>query len=171
MKESSPSGPQFNILKNDPTRGEGGYGVGTISLENITPVIIDPEETLAFIDIDALHGRSCVERKVRFGPTKDNLIEPRLYWIVWVSLELGDIGPFYSGIGACEILISREERRIRPGYKSMPEHVNTLDQVLKNKILISHMDAKSKELLKRFLIKFNYSYWEHSNEEVKKSFS
>ncbi len=31
----------FTILKNDSTDGDGGFGVGVIDLNNITPIIID----------------------------------------------------------------------------------------------------------------------------------
>lgn len=34
----------FTIIKNDPTDGHKGFGIGTISLENVTPVFIDIEE-------------------------------------------------------------------------------------------------------------------------------
>ncbi len=38
-------------MKDDSTDGHGGYGVGSISLENISPVIIDPNEDRAFVDM------------------------------------------------------------------------------------------------------------------------
>ncbi|WP_421383494.1 YwhD family protein [Bacillus salacetis] len=170
MAKSPNTSAQFNILRNDPTRGEGGYGVGTISLENITPIIVDPGEQEVFINMGALHARSQVEKKVRFKPVKDELVDPKLYWIVWMALQVGEGGPFYSGAGACEIMVSQEEKRIKSGYKSLPEHVNTLDKVLKGRILISHMDSLSKSLLKDFLIDFNEVYWERSPEELKNEF-
>lgn len=171
MKESDSNSPknkaQFNIIKNDPTNGDGGYGVGTLSLENITPVIVDPENNEAYIDMEALHGRSKIEKKVRFQKVKEGLIDPKLYWIVWVALNRGQHGPYYSGIGVCEVLVSSEERRIRLGYKSMPEQVNSLSKVLKNKCELSQMDDVSKRILKEFLFHFNEDYWNHSSDEFK----
>lgn len=158
---------QFNILKNDPTNGDGGYGVGALSLENITSVIVDPENHEAYIDMEAMHGRSKIEKKVRFQKEKDGLIDPQLYWIVWVALDRGKNGPYYSGIGACEVLVSKEERRIRLGYKSMPEQVNSLSKVLKGKSDLTTMDDQSKAILKDFLVQFNEAYWNHSSEEFK----
>jgi len=39
----------FTILSNDSTDGDGGYGVGTLDLNNVTPVIIDCEKEHVFI--------------------------------------------------------------------------------------------------------------------------
>lgn len=36
----------FNIVKNDSTDGHGGFGVGALSLENISPVFVDVLEKL-----------------------------------------------------------------------------------------------------------------------------
>ncbi|EEM02401.1 YwhD family protein [Bacillus pseudomycoides] len=158
----------FNILSSDSTDGDGGYGVGTIDLNNVTPIIIDPEENKIFVDMEALHGRSVVEKKVRFRPDKTHAgDEPKLYWIVWVSLNSTKTGPYYSGCAACEVLVSREERRIKLGYKSMPEHVNNLDKAIKGKFVLSHMDEKSKNLLRHFLINHDEGFWNRSIEELK----
>ncbi|WP_042352101.1 YwhD family protein [Bacillus massiliigorillae] len=158
---------QFNIIKNDPTNGDGSYGVGALSLENITSIIVDPENNEAYIDMEAMHGRSKIEKKVRFQKVKEGLIDPKLYWIVWVALNRGKDGPYYSGIGACEVLVSSEERRIRLGYKSMPEQVNSLSKVLKSKCDLTKMDDVSKIILKDFLIKFNEDYWKYSSDDFK----
>lgn len=162
---------QFNILSGDSTGGDGSYGVGTINLDNVTPVIVDPEGEEAYIDMGALHARSKVEKRVRFNPSKDGLADARLYWIVWVTLEAGEHGPYYAGMGACEILVSREERRIRPGYKSMPEHVNNMDKALKKRVVADHMDDKSKQVLKKFLVDYNEDYWKQASDELKKTLS
>lgn len=158
---------EFNILSGDSTKGDGGFGVGVISLDNITPVIIDPQKKEVTIDIDALHARSQVERKVRFKPTKEGLGDANLYWIVWVATEVGKNGPYICGIAACEIQVSREERRIRPGYKSLPEHVNNLDKALKRKIIVDHMDDLSKQLLIDFLKTSHKDLWDNISDELK----
>lgn len=158
----------FNILSGDSTDGDGGYGVGTMDLNNVTPIIINPEDNKIFIDMEALHGRSFVEKKVRFRPNKSHAgDDPKLYWIVWVSLNSTKDGPYYSGCTACEIFVSREERRIKLGYKSMPEHVNNLDKAIKSKFVLSHIDKKSKNLLKEFLISYDKDFWERSSKELK----
>ena len=53
-------------MKNDSTDGHGGFGVGALSLENISPVFVDVLEKTAFVDIGAMHARSTVEKGIKF---------------------------------------------------------------------------------------------------------
>jgi len=156
----------FTIIKDDSTDGHGGYGGGAISLENMSSVIVDPNEDKAYVDMGAMHARSDVERRVKFLPDKDAVPNGKLYWIVWVNVEQGENGPFYSGVAGSEI---RVDRSIKRAYKSMPEHVTHMEKSLKGKIVVDHMDEKSKKLLKDFLVEFNEEMWNNSTDELKES--
>ncbi|WP_226036260.1 YwhD family protein [Aquibacillus saliphilus] len=155
---------QFTIMKDDSTDGHGGYGIGAITLENISPVIVDPNENRAFVDMDAMHARSEIERRVKFLPNKDEVPNGKLYWIVWVTVERGENGPYYYGVAGSEV---RVDRSIKRAYKSMPEHVTHMDKSMKGHIIIEHMDQPSKQLLVDFLREFNADMWENSTEELK----
>ncbi|WP_077329391.1 YwhD family protein [Virgibacillus siamensis] len=160
-KKSNP----FTILKDDSTDGHGGYGIGSISLENMSPVIIDPNEDRAFVDMGAMHARSEVERRVKFLPNKEEVPNGKLYWIVWVTVEKGENGPYFSGVCGSEI---RVDRSIKRAYKSMPEHVTHMDKSLKGKVMVEHMDDHSKKLLKDFLADFEGGeMWKNSTDELK----
>lgn len=166
--EASKQKAQFTILSSDSTNGDGGFGVGTLDLNNITPLIIDVDHEEVFIDMEALHGRSRIEKKVRFSPERDHVGESfHTYWIVWLAMETSSNGPFYAGCTASEVLVSKEEKRIKLGYKSLPEQVNMLDKAMKGKFLLDHLDPKPKELLFRFLKNFNINYWEQSPQLLK----
>ena len=114
---------QFNIIKNDPTDGHKGFGAGALSLENISPVIIDVEAKEATIEIGAMHARSPVEKGIKFLPDKEQVPGGKPYWLIWVAIERNEKGPYYAGVTACEMTV---DRSIRRGYKSLPEHVNRL---------------------------------------------
>ncbi|WP_407269234.1 YwhD family protein [Radiobacillus sp. PE A8.2] len=157
---------QFTIMKDDSTDGHGGYGVGSISLENVSPVIIDPNEDRAYVDMAAMHARSEVERRVKFLPDRDAVPNGKLYWIVWVTVSRDENGPHYYGVGACEI---RVDRSIKRAYKSMPEHVNNLDKSMKGKIIVEHMDDHSKKLLADFMKEFKADLWDNSRDELKQA--
>lgn len=159
-KNSNP----FTIIKDDSTDGHGGYGGGTVSLENMSPVIIDPTDDRAFVDMGAMHARSEIERRVKFMPNKDEVPNGKLYWIVWVTVEKGESGPYYAGVCGSEV---RVDRSIKRAYKSMPEHVTHMDKSLKGKIMLEHMDDHSKKLLKDFLVEFNEEMWKNSGRELK----
>ncbi|HYK73025.1 MAG TPA: YwhD family protein [Pseudoneobacillus sp.] len=154
----------FNIIKNDSTDGHGGFGVGALSLNNVSPVIIDVEVETASIEIGALHARSEVEKGIKFLPDKEQVPNGKPYWLVWVTIDRKVEGPYYAGVTACEMTVDREIRR---GYKSLPEHVNNLDKSIKRKIIVEHMDNNSKKVLGNFLKNHNEEMWNNSSIELK----
>ncbi|SET75451.1 YwhD family protein [Oceanobacillus limi] len=157
----------FTIIKDDSNDGHGGYGVGAISLENMSSVIVDPNEDKAYVDMGAMHARSDVERRVKFLPDKDAVPNGKLYWIVWVNVDRNENGdPYYAGVTGCEIRVDREIKR---AYKSMPEHVTRMEKSLKGHIIVEHMDEHSKKLLRDFLADFNEEMWENSTDELKEA--
>ena len=87
----------FNILSGNSTSGHGGYGVGTINLDNISPIIVDPVEKTATVDIGALHARSGVERRIRFTTNREDSEGGKFYWLVWLLTERSKDGPYYAG--------------------------------------------------------------------------
>ncbi|KAA0546156.1 hypothetical protein FZW96_17750 [Bacillus sp. BGMRC 2118] len=155
----------FNIIKNDPTDGHGGFGAGgALSLENISPVFVDPKEGEAFVDIGAMHARSVVEKGIKFLPNKEDVPNGKLYWLVWVTIERLESGPYYAGVTGCEMTVDREIRR---GFKILAEHVNLMDKSLKRKIIVNHMDKKSREVLAEFLQKHDEGMWNRSSTQLK----
>ncbi|TDB51969.1 MULTISPECIES: YwhD family protein [Bacillaceae] len=158
----------FNIIKNDSTDGHGGFGVGALSLENISPVFVCPSDEEAFVDIGAMHARSVVEKGIKFLPNKDEVPNGKLYWLVWVTIDRNPAGPYYAGVTACEMTVDREIRR---GYKSLPEHVNKMDKSMKRRIMVDEMDNKSKTILKDFLSAHDKEIWERSSDELKEALS
>lgn len=154
----------FNIIKNDPTDGHKSYGRGVLSLDNVSPVIIDVEAGDAAIDVGAMHAKSAVEKGIKFLKEKDEVPNGKPYWLVWVTIDRKPDGPYYAGVAACEMTVDQEIRR---GYKSLPEHVNRMDKSLKRHIIVDHMDAKSKQILADFLRTHNLELWNNSSEELK----
>jgi len=154
----------FTIIKDDPTDGHGGFGMGSLSLENMSSIIVDPTEDKAYIDMDAMHARSEVERRVKYFPNKEDVPNGRLYWIVWVTTERGENGPYYAGVAGSELRIDRPNKC---AYKSMGEHVSHMEKSLKGKIVVDHMDDHSKTLLRDFLADFNKDMWENSSDSLK----
>ncbi|WP_425542195.1 YwhD family protein [Salinibacillus aidingensis] len=159
---------QFTIMKDDPIDGHPGYsGGGAISLENMSPIIVDPNEEEAFVDMGAMHARSKVEKRIKFLSDRNEVPNGKLYWIAWTTVERSESGAYYYGLAASELVVDREIRR---GYKLLPEHVNHMDKSLKGRVVIDHMDEKSKGILEKFLREFNPEMWENSRDELKNAF-
>ena len=158
----------FTIISDDSTDGHGGFGMGSISLENISPIIVDPNEKNAYVEMDAMHARSKIERRVKYLPNKEDVPDGLLYWIVWVTVERGDHGHYYAGVAGSELIVDRPNKR---AYKSMPEHVTHMEKSLKGHIIVEHMDQLSKDLLRDFLQEFNEEMWNNSTDELKEALS
>lgn len=158
----------FTIIKNDPTDGHKGFGVGSLSLENVSPVIIDIEESKASIEIGAMHARSDIERGIKFTTNREDSEGGKAYWLVWVTIDHKEDGPYYAGVAACEMVVNREKRR---GYKILADHVNKMDKSMKRHILVEHMDQPSKEILRDFLQSHNPEMWERSAEQLRQDLS
>lgn len=91
--------------------------------------------------------------------------ERKPYWLVWVTIDRREEGPYYAGVTACEMTV---DRSIRRGYKSLPEHVNLMDKSMKRKIIVEHMDESSKRVLADFLKNHDQGLWDRSSDELKK---
>ena len=156
----------FTIIKDDSTDGHGGYGAGTISLENMSSVIVDPNEDKAYVDMGAMHARSDVERRVKWINDRDEVPNGKLYWIVWVNVDRNENGPYYAGVTGCEIRVDREIKR---AYKSMAQHVKHMEKSLKGEVIVGHMDDHSRKLLREFLIEFNEEFWNNSKDVLKEA--
>jgi hypothetical protein len=154
----------FTILSNTKTEDHGGFGAGTLSLDNISPVIVDVEAGEAQVDMGALHARSAVEKRIKFLPNKEDVPNGRPYWIVWVTVDRTAEGPYYAGVTACEMTVDEETRR---GFKILADHVNKMDKSLKRKIIVEHMDDRSKTILGEYLNNFNEEMWNRSLPELK----
>ncbi|MCE4957765.1 YwhD family protein [Macrococcoides caseolyticum] len=157
---------QFNIIKNDPLDGHKGTNIGAISLDNVAPVFIDVAEKKAFIDIGAMHARSEVEKRVKWVTDKSETEGPdqKEYWLVWVTTERAEIGPYYAGVTACYMAVNKERKR---GYKVMAEHVNMMDKSMKHKFILDQIGDDNKAVLKDFLMNHNPEMWNNSGDELK----
>ncbi|MGV2928905.1 YwhD family protein [Macrococcus capreoli] len=157
---------QFNIIKNDPLDGHKGTNIGAISLDNVAPVFIDVAEKKAFIDIGAMHARSEVEKRVKWVTDKSETEGPdqKEYWLVWVTTERAEVGPYYAGVTACYMAVNKERKR---GYKVMAEHVNMMDKSMKHKFILDQIGDDNKAVLKEFLMNHNPEMWKNSGDELK----
>ncbi|MGE7835866.1 YwhD family protein [Viridibacillus arvi] len=154
----------FTIIKNDPTDGHKGFGVGSLTLENVSPVIIDIEEKKATVEVGAMHARSDVERGIKFTTNREDSAGGKPYWLVWVTIDHKEGGAYFAGVTACEMVVNREKRR---GYKILADHVNKMDKSMKRHIIVEHMDEESKRVLGEFLHDFNEKMWSLSSEELR----
>lgn len=151
----------FTIIKDDPTDGHKGFGIGSVSLENVSPVFVDVQEEEAYIEVGAMHARGPTERGIKFTTDRADSEGGKPYWLVWVTVAFNEEGPYYAGAAACEMVVNREKRR---GYKILADHVNNMDRSMKGRIIVDEIDERSKEVLANFLKEHNEEMWSRSKE-------
>ncbi|KIY22513.1 MULTISPECIES: YwhD family protein [Mesobacillus] len=164
MEEKKGKNIGFHIIKNDPMDDHKGFGKGVLTLDNVSPVLVDVEAGEAAVEVGAMHARSAVEKGIKFLPDRSEVPDGKLYWVVWVTIDRKEEGPYYAGVTACDMTVNREIRR---GYKSLPEHVNRLDKSIKRHIIVDQMDEKSKKILADFLKQHDPGMWERSEDKLK----
>lgn len=139
------------------------FGAGMIDLSNLSSIIIDGDE--AYIDIAAVHGRSKVERRIRFTTDRDEVPNGRTCWVVWVAIDYNEAGErCYAGVTVCEMLIDTEERK---GWKILADHVNNMDAALKRRFILDGINEIEKTALRNLLQEHNPEWWANSAEELK----
>ncbi|MFD2117521.1 YwhD family protein [Paenibacillus yanchengensis] len=143
-----------------------GFGAGAIDLSDIACIIIDNGE--AYIDVGALHGKSKIEKGVRFSPDRSLTPDGRQCWVVWVAVERHEEGSFYAGATACEMWIDSQAMR---GWKILADHVNKLDYAMKRRVILDELAEQEKEALKKLLMEHNPQWWERSTDELKEGLS
>jgi hypothetical protein len=153
----------FTIMSGK-TNVHGGFGQGVLDLSSVSSVIIDGDE--AYIDMGALHAKSAVEKGIKWTTNKEEVPNGKPYWLVWVSVDRKEEGPYYAGVTACYMEIDREARR---GYKILADHVNRMDYAMKRRIMVSELDDTAKKALKKLLMEHNPQMWENSSEELKQA--
>lgn len=142
----------------------GGFGQGILDLSAVSSVIIDGDE--AYIDMGALHAKSAVEKGIKWTTNREEVPNGKPYWVVWVTVDRNEKGPYYAGVTACYMEIDREARR---GYKLLPDHVNRMDYSMKRRIMVSELDEKAKSALRKLLMTHNPTMWENSTDELKQA--
>ncbi|AMA62381.1 ywhD family protein [Kurthia sp. 11kri321] len=159
---------EFTIIKNNPTDGHKGFGIGSLSLENVSPLFIDVQEKTAEVDIGGMHARSAVERGVKFTTNREDSEGGKPYWLVWVTIDQKPEGGYYAGVTACEMVVNKEKRR---GYKILADHVNKMDKSMKRHIIVDHMDEESKRVLHDYLKGFDEGMWSRSEPALHEALS
>lgn len=136
-----------------------GFGAGMIDLSQLSSVIIDEGD--AYIDIGAIHGKSRIEKRIRFSTDPDDVPNGRRCWVIWVAVDRNEEGTYYAGVTACPMKIDDDARR---GWKILAHHVNNMDKALKRHIILEGLNDQEKEALKKVLIENNEEMWSRSSE-------
>ena len=112
----------------------------------MTSVVIRGDE--AAVDDAFLHGRSAIERGIKWTKSRDEVEGGDTYWVVWVAMRGGGQGLHYVGMVAEDIIINREQRR---GYKDLAAQVNRMSDALAGRFDLGNLPERETEALRHLI--------------------
>jgi len=120
----------------------------------------------AKVDDAALHGRSDVERGIRFSASPDGL-EPDERWsLVFVAMKRGAEGLYYHGLSSVPLWIDRPSRR---GYRDVARSVNAMSEALAGDVRLADLPAGDRAAVARLLAERGKDVWERTPEGIRRS--
>jgi len=134
------------------------------SLKGLSALFVDGERV--FIDNGAIHAKSDLERGLTFVKTPDELVNPRVVWVFWVTLKRFEGVQGYHGLVSYRILIDDEQKL---GYKSLAEQVNKMDKAVRGTVDISAVPVTVTVRVRDFLQRIRPDLWEHAAQAFQAS--
>ncbi|RIV28721.1 hypothetical protein D2Q93_01620 [Alicyclobacillaceae bacterium I2511] len=137
------------------------------TLRGLSAVFVD--ETRAFIDNGAVHGKSQLERSLQFAKEQGELIDPHRVWGVWVTLKhFNQTGQGFHGAMPFSLWIDAAGK---VGYKSLAEQVNQMERAIQSQVALKGLSQKERSILKDFLkLAASGVYWENATREFREAF-
>lgn len=135
-------------------------------LQNLSALIVEDGDLT--LDNGAIHGKSRVEKNIRFVSDRDEVPNPKRYVVIWLTLRRAVAGQGVHGLAACEFYV---DGAAGVGFKSLADQVNKMDSAVKGKIDLSALTQEEHHLLKRFVRNLRPELWENATEAVWREFA
>ena len=119
----------------------------------------------ARVDDAVLHGRSDIERGIRFAPTPDGLAPDERWTVVFVAMKRGDGGLAYHGAGSAPLWIDRAGRR---GYRDIPRSVNAMSEAIAGGVALDALPADDLRAVAALLQERGRDVWERTPHEKRR---
>ncbi len=108
------------------------------------------------VDDAVLHGRSDVERGIRFSGTSDGLTPDERWTVVFVAMKKGPEGLAYQGASCAPLWIDREHRR---GYRDIPRSVNAMSDAIAGLVDVAELSDQDRKALAEVLRERGRDVW------------
>lgn len=120
----------------------------------------------AKVDDAILHGRSDIERGIRFSAQQDELQPDERWGVVYVAMKNGPEGLFYKGVTALHLLIDRAGRR---GHRDIALSVNRMSDAVAGRVDLSDLAAGDRAAVSKLLEERGKDVWQRTPEAVRRS--
>lgn len=135
------------------------------SMKGLSAIFADGDDV--FIDNGAIHAKSRIERALTFLKTADEVPNPRVVWVFWITLHRFEHGQGYYGAMPFQILIDGETNQ---AYKSLADQVNKMDKAVKGNVDVTNVPQDVVKKVADFLKTIRADLWEKASERFKSAF-
>ncbi|MBX5436015.1 MAG: YwhD family protein [Alicyclobacillaceae bacterium] len=136
------------------------------AMRGLSAVLVDGDEV--FVDNGAIHGKSRLERGIRFVQSREEVPHPRPVRGFWITLRRGQGGAQgYHGAAAFTLYI---DSAAQVGYKSLSEQVNGMDKAVKGKVDVAGVPADVRRRVGLFLQQIRPELWDNASDEFRSAF-
>jgi hypothetical protein len=137
------------------------------AMKGLSALFVDGDKV--FVDNGAIHAKSNLERGLTFVKTKDEVANPRLIWVMWITLHrFEDKIQGYYGAMPFQLWIDEDAQ---VGYKSLADQVNKMDKAVKGNVDVSAVPTDVLEKVQSFLQSIRPDLWEHASSTFRAAFS
>ena len=113
----------------------------------------------ARVDDAVLHGRSDVERGIRFAADAASLVPDERWSVVFVAMKKGPEGLHYHGASAAPLWIDRGARR---GYRDIARSVNCMSDAIAGLVELRELGEGDRRAVAAVLRERGRDVWEHT---------
>ncbi len=116
----------------------------------------------AKVDDAVLHGRSDVERGIRFSGERGDLQPTETWGVVFVAMKSVPAGLYYQGATALQLFIDRPGRR---GFRDIAAAVNRMSDAVAGEIALEELLPPDRAAVALLLEERGRDVWERTPKE------
>lgn len=137
------------------------------AMKGLSALFVDGDKV--FVDNGAIHGKSGLEHGLTFVKTREEVKNPRLVWVFWITLHRfeGNVQGYYGAM-PFQLWIDEEAK---VGYKSLSDQVNKMDKAVKGTIDLTAVPHDIREQVRAFLEKIRADLWENASPSFRTALS
>jgi len=121
----------------------------------------------ARIDEGLLHGRSDVEKGIKWRVKPEEIPDARHYFIAWIAVKGSGPGARYHGLTVSDFYVDRPQRL---GSKDLASQVNAMSRALQGKVEISELAPSDRAALGALLREHGEISWANAAGEFRQAF-
>lgn len=137
------------------------------AMKGLSALFVDGDKV--FVDNGAIHAKSELERGLTFVKSIEELHDPRLVWVFWITLHRfeGNVQGYY---GAMPFELWIDEAGTH-AYKSLADQVNKMEKAVKGTVDLAAIQPDVRNKAHTFLSSIRSDLWEHASPAFREAFT